>query len=355
VYTIPRVVCQRDGNCPLVVVGAGSLGQAFAGLLAHSGQPVLLLATPRTAQHLFEQRGVRLSGAVALHVPVALDPAPRGSITLATDARTIPAAAGVIFTTKGHQLAAASQAVQSAWRPTPEAWVAGVQNGLAKDDVLAEVFGPHRVVGGVTILGAQRGPHSVYIGSLGQTFFGEFDQTPSQRVRSAVAALEASGIPTEVAPSIHSVLWSKACNAAGVFGVSVLTRLSAQRMNGSPHLVRAYLALVRETAAIAHHLGVALGDYPGFPIQTYLDQPDEATVDYLTGAVRAHPLPPGQPETYPSMTQDLLAGRGLEVEDVFADLVRRGERAGMPVPRLRLVRDLLRGLDELQPSTARAR
>ena len=45
------------------------------------------------------------------------------------------------------------------------------------------------------------------------------------------------------------------------------------------------------------------------------------------------------------MTQDLRAGRAIEVDDVFADLVARGERAGVAVPRLRLVRDFLRGLD----------
>ena len=45
------------------------------------------------------------------------------------------------------------------------------------------------------------------------------------------------------------------------------------------------------------------------------------------------------------MTQDLLAGRALEVDDVFGDLVERADRAGVAVPRLRLVRDLLRCLD----------
>ncbi len=49
------------------------------------------------------------------------------------------------------------------------------------------------------------------------------------------------------------------------------------------------------------------------------------------------------------MTQDLLAGRRLEVDAVFGDLVERADRVGVEVPRLRLVRDLLRGTSELQP------
>jgi len=42
--------------------------------------------------------------------------------------------------------------------------------------------------------------------------------------------------------------------------------------------------------------------------------------------------------------QDLLVGRALEVDEVFADLVDRAARAGVFVPRIRLVRDLIRDL-----------
>ncbi len=45
------------------------------------------------------------------------------------------------------------------------------------------------------------------------------------------------------------------------------------------------------------------------------------------------------------MAQDLLEGRPLEVDFVFGDLVARAKRAGVPAPRLTLVRDLIRGID----------
>jgi ketopantoate reductase len=38
-------------------------------------------------------------------------------------------------------------------------------------------------------------------------------------------------------------------------------------------------------------------------------------------------------------------GRAIEVDEVFGDLVDRAERSGVAVPRLRLVGDLLRGMD----------
>ena len=102
--------------------------------------------------------------------------------------------------------------------------------------------------------------------------------------------------------------------------------------------MRAYLGLVRETAALAPAHGVPVGDYANFTIRTFVGRPDGATVAALAGKR----FSPGRKrEFYPSMTQDLLAGRALEVDDVFGDL----GQAGVAVPRLRLVRDLLRGLD----------
>jgi ketopantoate reductase len=141
------------------------------------------------------------------------------------------------------------------------------------------------------------------------------------------------------------VLWSKACNAAGVFGVTSVLRISTPRLFRDPHLIRAYLGLVRETAAIAAAHGVPVDDYTNFPIRTYVTRPDEETVAALSQRAFLAPAATGGVESFASMTQDLLAGRAIEVDDVFADLVERGERAGVAVPRLRLVRDFLRGLD----------
>ena len=337
-----------SASAPLALVGAGSLGQAFAALLAQSGQAVTLLATTGTTARLHEAGAIRLRGVVSLEIRVAPAPALAGAVGVTADPSRLPRGAGVIFTTKGHQLAAAIQVVRAAW-PAPgddAAWIGGVQNGVLKDDLLAAAFGPERVVGAVTILGAERQADGrVAVSALGNTYLGELDGRHSARVATAVAALEKAGIPAEEPTDIRSVLWSKACNAAGVFGVSVLTRASAPRMFRDPDLIRAYLSLVRETAALGAAYGVGVGDYTNFPIRTYVTRPDEETVTTLVKRGLLAAAGGKGVETLPSMTQDLLAGRALEVDEVFGDLVERADRAGVFVPRLCLVRDLLRGLD----------
>ena len=332
----------------LAIVGAGSLGQAFAGLLAKSGQTVTLLASSTTAARLFEAGRIRLRGVVEMDVSVGPAPAPAGTVGVTDDPARLPSPAGLIFATKGHQLEAVVRSVRAVWPGAGDdsSWVAGVQNGLVKDDVLRRAFGERRVVGAVTILGAGRqasGEVTVY--SRGMTYLGEFPEGISDRVSEAVAILHEAEIPAEATAGIQSVLWSKECNAVGVFGVSVLTRMSASATMRIPDLIRAYLSLVRETAAVATAYGVRVGDYAGFSIRTYVERSDEETLARLLAPRPATTSAPAGPPIMPSMTQDLLAGRPMEADEVFADVVVRAEKAGVSVPRIELARDLICGLN----------
>jgi len=330
----------------LAFVGAGSLGQSFAGLLAASGQSVFLLATPASKDRLLRAGFVRLRGVVELDVPVRSSPSAPGTLIVTDDPSQLPGQTGLIFTTKGHQLPAAIAAIRGVWpKPSDQiSWVAGVQNGVVKDDLLRDAFGAERTVGAVTILGAQReSDGTVVVTSRGATFLGELNGGLSDRVAGAVALLGDAGIPTEASADVASVIWSKECNAVGVFGVSVLARTSAPGLGRSPHLVRAYLSLIRETAAVAAAHGVSIGDFAGFPIRTYLEKSEAEVLDIF--AARSKSSKPTGTESFPSMTQDLLAGRSLEVDPVFDDVVQRAARLNVPVPRITFVRDVIRGLD----------
>lgn len=325
-----------------VIVGAGSLGQSFAALLTAGGERVTLLARPGSEARLRAAGVIRLVGTVTADVPVG----PTG-VSLTSDAVTLPEGAAVIFTTKGQDLPDAVDAVRVA-ADRSIVWAAGVQNGLAKDDVLAAAFGVDRVVGAATIFSAQRqSDGSVRVATTGATYFGELDGRVSDRVQQVARTFHAAGIPTSARSDIQSVLWSKACNATGVFGVAVLARVSNQQLVSNVHLMRAYLVLVRETAAIAGAYGVQVGDHDGFPpIRTYVDRSDQATLDEV------RPQVVSQPQSYASMTHDVLAGLPLEVDAVFGDIVERADQKGVPVPCLRLVRDLIMGIDGAPEATS---
>ena len=111
-----------------------------------------------------------------------------------------------------------------------------------------------------------------------------------------------------------------------------------------PELVRLYLGVLRETAAIAAAHGVRVADSPRFPVRTYLDRGDDENVARFRELATAATALNFAPDQRSSMLQDLLAGRPMEVESIFGDLVARAERLGVPAPHVTRVRDSLRAI-----------
>jgi 2-dehydropantoate 2-reductase len=216
--------------------------------------------------------------------------------------------------------------------------VAGFQNGVVKDEVLAEVFGADRVLGAVTVLGAERrAPAAVTVAGLGTTHFGELGAAPGPRVAAAVAAFTAAGLPVASAADARVLTWTKYAHAVGVFGVSSLTRRPTGELFRRRPLIRAYRALIEEADAVARAEGVRLEDFASLPVASNLT----GSADEFADRLLAVPPPPAAPPSYSSMLQDLMAGRPTEVEEIFGDLVRRARRHGLATPRVELVYDLL--------------
>jgi 2-dehydropantoate 2-reductase len=334
------------------IIGAGSLGQIFAAALSATGHAVTLVATPRSHERIARAGAVRIVGALAVEVPVADHAAP-GTIGLVTDAARLTAGAGVIFTPKGYDLPGAVADIATRWQPGPTGWVSGIQNGIVKDDLLTAAFGAAAVVGAVTITGGQRNDDgTVTCTSRGATYFGEFSDERSDRAEAVAAALNEAGLPTQAVTNIRTVLWSKMCNAAGLFAVTCLSRVSNTRIGHHADVVLAYAGLIRETASIAAAQGIPMGDYPGFPIKTYLEKSDDGIVAFFKERATPLPIAPGTNESRTSMHQDLRAGRPLEVDAIYGDVVERAARVGVPAPRLTIMRDLVRSIDPARQSAA---
>jgi len=336
---------------PIVVVGAGGLGQPIAALLADHGEAVVLLATKGSADRLRGAGAIELIGVVEKNVPVAAPPAPQRSVGLTDDPRSIKEAQGLIFTTKGHHL----PQVAGALGHVETGWVLGLQNGIVKNEVLAGVFGWEKVLGAATIIASGRLPDGrVALSIPSTTYIGELSGGSSTRVEEIMGKLNEAGLPTLGADDIRSVEWSKACNAVGGFATTVLGRGFMFR---SPDAARAFVGLAKEVAEIAAASGVQVGDFRGFSIKSYVS----GTIDEGVAAMMEHrsrmpamQLPPGVPPPMTSMQRDLENGRTMEVEEIFADLAERAQNLGVATPRLELVRDLMRGINSAQQQAAHA-
>ncbi len=327
-----------------VLVGAGALGRTFGTLLAAAGYPVVLIGRPVT-DVLGRLETMHVHGAIESSAPVRTGRPEPGTVTVGQLGDELPRGAALLFTTKAHQLAEAAKAVVPYWPAAadPGAWTAGFQNGLLTGDVLAEKFGPDRVLGASTVVGARRAGDGAAVASVGMTYLGELDGGRSERVDVAAAAFRDAGLPCDGAQDIRGVLWAKMCHAVAVFGISALTGLPTAQIMTSRPLVRAYHALITEAASVARAAGVAIADYPDLPLRTYLELPAEELAGRLTAGRPADDA--STPPSFSSMAQDLAAGRPTEHDEIFGDLLRRSSRLGVQIPRISLIRDVVAGLD----------
>jgi 2-dehydropantoate 2-reductase len=332
------------GAARVTIVGAGSLGLVLAAALAGGGHLVTLLARALSAAALRDRGVIEVSGQLALSVPVAGLPANYGRVAVTEHAGELPGADALLFTSKGHDLPQSIEEVAGSWpvERREGSFVAGLQNGVVKDELLVAAFGNSAVVGAATVLGAERvSPGVATVTGIGTTFFGEFDAPTSSRTELIAAAFAGAGLPSVVVAEIKSLLWAKFCHAIGIFGVSALTGLPSVEIFARRPLALAYRSLLDEAAAVAAAEGVTVEDFPDLPIRTYLEPaPEEAVADMSRRVNRVPSRPPG----FSSIAQDLAAGRRTEIEETFGDLVRRAYAHGLQVARSELVHRIVSGL-----------
>jgi 2-dehydropantoate 2-reductase len=283
------------------VVGAGAIGSLFAAHLATVVDVVVLTRRGDHARALNEE-GLRVSGR---HDFTA-------RVTAASDPRELPDFELAILATKTVGLEEAAASIGGRF---PGATVMTVQNGLGAEEVVRR-HGDWQLVSAVTFMSGTKhsDTHVEYILDT-PTWLGPYGNTPFERVEEIAQLLVDSGLKAEALPDLLPAQWSKLIFNATVNGVSALTRLphdahfaAESDVSDLGHLVH---QLVDEGKRVAAAAGVELHDDPW-----------EMNV-LATKRGSAH---------YPSMLEDVEAGRPTEVELINGALVREAERVGVEAP-----------------------
>jgi 2-dehydropantoate 2-reductase len=303
----------------IAILGAGAMGSVFGGHLSLAGHDVTLVDSWR--EHM---EAVRSDGLVLERPgdsPLVARPA-----AIADPAELAPVDA-VIVLTKGYATQEAAASIAHA--VGPGTWVATVQNGLGNDRVLADVFGPDRVVPGTTTVGAEViGPGRVKMSAMtadgtAVTQLGSprtADGLPDG-VSDLAQVLTDAGLPTKAIADPDVVIWTKLSMAACIGPLTAAVRLTI----GDVWQNDAGRALVRdmfeEVVAVAHAEGVGI---------------DKAEVwDHLNFTLD------NVGDHYSSMAVDVMAGRRTEVGTFCLEVARRGQAHGLPVPRCLTVGQLV--------------
>ena len=290
----------------LAVMGAGSIGSYFGGMLALSGHQVALIARGENLAAI-RDHGLRIqTDDELLSIPcenclsASDDPAAVGPVDLA------------LLTVKTYQNAVAVPAMRPlVGRNTT---ILCLQNGIDSYQAAAEALGAERVLPGAAYIEASRlGPgHIRQSGSVVRIAFGEADGSESERGQTIRQALADAGIIAQFSQDIRQILWAKFLFIATMAGVTSLSRETMAEIMPRPEWRQVIINCMREIEAVARASQVALAS----------DIVD-TTVAYIEGDLD---------DMHASMHADIMAGRPLELEALTGAVVRAGRSAGVPTP-----------------------
>ncbi|MFI5612641.1 ketopantoate reductase family protein [Amycolatopsis sp. NPDC051903] len=296
----------------VVVMGTGGVGGYFGARLAQGGHDVSFIARGKHLDAL-RANGLRVESPLGdFHLP---------TIDVTDDPSTLAPADLVLFGVKLWDTEATAELIKPLL--TEHTGVVSFQNGVVKDDILRRVLGPQHVIGGVCYIAATIAEPGVirHTGSLQKLVFGEYDGTPSARVRAFRDACAESGIDVEVSDRIEQTIWEKFVFLVGLSGTTTTVRTPIGPIRANPRS-RAFLHdVLAEVVAVARAQGVALAE----------DYADDRLA--FTDSV-----PEGMTS---SMHHDLERGNRLEVAWLSGDVVERGKALGVPTPCNRAITDLL--------------
>lgn len=276
----------------------------MGGVLAEAGNDVWLINRNAKLVDVLNSKGLTLrDGGVDRVVRVKA----------ATSAQQVDEVDLVVVLVKSFDTAVAMTAAMALLGPKTH--VLSLQNGVGHEEILAELVGRERIIGGKTYAGgSQLGLGHISIGTHGkETIIGELDGGVSERTTQIAALFTAAGLQTTVSSNIMQTIWEKLLVNVATGALCAITSLPYGELYAVPEVEVTALAAVAEAMAVANASGVAL---------TTTD-PKQPWLKAAAG------LPP---EFKTSMLQSLEKGSVTEIDFINGAVVRQGQKYGIPTP-----------------------
>ena len=295
----------------VAVMGAGSIGGYFGGMLARDGHEVTLVARGAHLEAI-RRKGLRMqteAGDFTVAVGATDEPASIGAVDLA------------LLTTKTYHNPVAVPAM--APLVGADTAVLCLQNGIDSWHPLREAYPWAVILPGAAYIEANRpeagvaqqaGPVvRIVTGDVnGGSGSGSDGADGRSRAADICAAFRRAGVPAEASDDIAVALWTKFLFIATMAGVTSLAREFIRELLPRPEWRKIIVGCMAEIETAGRGNGVDLA---------------ADIVASTLGYIEA-----GQRAMRASMHADLTAGRPLELEALNGAVVRAGERAGAPTP-----------------------
>jgi len=300
------------------IVGAGALGSILGAHLARAGHDVIMLARGERAESI-ERAGLQIKGLAEISQRVRV----------LTDPSRLHEAECLIVATKTYATAGALAHLRAA----RVGCALSIQNGLMKNEQLAESWGRQCVLGAVADTSGELLPGGEVLFTRNeQLAIGEPSGDRSVRAQKVAQSIDASGVRASAVEDIQTLEWSKFAAWTGLMVLSITTRTPTWQYLTDADSARVLARVVREIGALAAAHGIALSDRAPLPVAQIVDGSEDAAV----AAVRrvGERFRALAPTHRMSSLQDLEAGRPIELEETLGYAVRLAQQATLSLPLL---------------------
>ncbi len=308
------------------VVGPGAMGCLLAGMIARSGNDVLLLDHEKERVEIINQQGLTIEGlgeTFQIKVPATLNSQEFSSCEL------------IINCVKAYDTQTVARVLKAI---DPGPYFLTLQNGVGNVEILGEALPKEKILAGITSHGAtDLGPGRVRHAGKGDTFIGygfptrDRNRNEDSQLNGFKEMLTQAGFVTQVVPDIENLIWSKLLVNVGINALTALTRLPNGKLLDFPG--------TRSILEDAVQEGLLIGKKK--EIQFIYSEPLEQVkkVCRLTSS------------NVSSMLQDVLKKKRTEVDFINGVIMREGQRRGIPVPVNSLLTRLIKTLEESYDQT----
>jgi 2-dehydropantoate 2-reductase len=308
------------------ILGAGALGTILGAHLVRAGHDVVVLARGERAK-VAARDGLVVHGLVEL----------RERCSVVTDTAQLRETDCLIVATKAIDTLQSIRELAH----TRVSTVFSMQNGVVKDELLAQVFPRSTVIGSMADFSGEllASGEVLFTRNVGLDL-GEIDGGISERVSMLANTIDSAGVRCTVVADIKMREWSKFVAWAGLVPLAALTRLNTWRYLMDENGARIAVRLVREVAQLAKALNIALMDLSPLPALTIVTSSDTSAIAAVQEVGRR--FQENAAEHRMSTLQDIDRGTSIEIEETLGFAVARGKELGVPMPTLELCYGLLK-------------
>jgi 2-dehydropantoate 2-reductase len=330
----------------LLVLGAGAIGGYTGGTLGLAGHEITFVIRPAAVAR-WQEQGLRLTVAGSGQTRVLRR---FSSVTSLAEGLTGGPYDGLLFTIKSNDTAAAVGELRASTGAPPP--IVCLQNGVDNEAVLAEAFGPERVIAG-TVTSPVSKPAEAEVVVERERGLGLALEHPLSR--ELLTAFTTAGLKAVGYPAAGPMKWSKLISNLLGNATSAILDMSVDAIFADPRLYAVEAAMLRECLAVMRRLGYPVVDLPGMPLRALV-----SAVRLPAGAARRlvrMRAGAGRGAKKPSIYADLHAGRRTEVRWLNGAVVAHGDRLGVPAPVNRALTETVEALADgrLDPAAFRGR